>query len=63
MGTRKNIVYRRKPATQTALREEIEAACAAIAEDPFGNLARAVSLVQCTQKCADAHGGDFEQLL
>ena len=51
--------YRRKPAT--ALWEEIEMAYAAIAEDTFANISRTV--VQCTQKCADAHAGHFEQLL
>lgn len=60
-GTLKNIVYRRKPATLAALREEIETACAAIAEDTFANVARTV--VQRTQKCVDAHGVHFEQLL
>ena len=41
-GTLKNVVYRRKPATLAALREEIETACAAIAEDTFANVARTV---------------------
>ena len=47
-GTVKNIVYRRKPATLAALREEIiETACAAIAEDTFANVA--LTVVQRTQ--------------
>ena len=61
MGTLKNVVYHRKPATLTELMEKIETACAAIAEGTFENDARTV--VQRTQKCADAHGGHFEQLL
>ena len=59
--TLQNVVYRRKPATLAALREEIKTACAAIAEDTFANVARTVA--QRTLKCADAHGGHFEQLL
>ena len=56
-----NVVHRSKPATLAALWQEIETACAAVAEDTFANVARTV--VQRTQKCADAHGGHFEQLL
>ena len=41
-GTLKNIIYHKKPATLAALREEIETASAAIAEDTFANVARAV---------------------
>ncbi|KAJ4442788.1 hypothetical protein ANN_04381 [Periplaneta americana] len=47
-GTLKNVVYRRKPATLAALREEIETEFAAIAKDTFANVARTV--VQRTQK-------------
>ena len=61
MGTLKNILYRRKPAILAALQEEIEMTCSAIAEDTFAKFARTV--VQRTQKCANAHGGHFEQLL
>ena len=57
-GILKNVVYFRKSTTLTALREEIETACAAIAEDTFANVAPTV--VQRTQKCDDAHGGHFE---
>ena len=60
-GTLKNVKYHRKLATLAALREEIEMACAVIAEDTFANVAQTV--LQHTQKCADAHGGHFEQLL
>ena len=60
-GTLKNVVYRRRPATLAALQEEIETACATIAEDTFASVARTV--VQRIQKCADALGGHFEQLL
>ena len=59
-GTLKNVVNRRKPVTLAALWEEIDVACAAIAEHTFANVARTV--VQCTQKCADAHRGHFEQV-
>ncbi|KAJ4426041.1 Dynein heavy chain 12, axonemal [Periplaneta americana] len=41
--------------------EEIETACAAFAEDTFANVA--LTVVQHTQKCVDAPGGHFEQLL
>ena len=60
-GTLKNVLYRRKPATQAAHLEEIETVCDVIAEDTFANVARTV--VQPSQRCADAHGGHFEQLL
>lgn len=60
-GHLKNVVYRRRPATLAALREEIEAACAAIAEDTFANVTRTV--VERTQKCIDADGEHFEHLL
>ncbi|PSN45416.1 hypothetical protein C0J52_20841 [Blattella germanica] len=60
MGRLKNVVYRR-PTTLAVLREEIEAACAAIAEDTFANVTRTV--VECTQKCIDADGEHFEHML
>ncbi|PSN42861.1 hypothetical protein C0J52_16195 [Blattella germanica] len=41
-GHLKNVVYHRRPATLATLREEIEAACAAIAEDTFANALRSV---------------------
>ena len=61
MGTLVNVVYCRKPAKLAALWDETETACAAIAEDTFANVARTV--VQLIQKCTNAHGGHFEQLL
>ncbi|KDR10798.1 hypothetical protein L798_14924 [Zootermopsis nevadensis] len=60
-GTIKDVVYRRKPATAAALREEIEMSCAAIPADTLANVARAV--VRRNQKCLDTNGDHFEHLL
>ncbi|PSN38070.1 hypothetical protein C0J52_27013 [Blattella germanica] len=53
-GTVCNVHKGRSAATLAALREEIEAACATIAED---------TIVERTQKCIDADGEHFEHLL
>ena len=55
------VVYRRKLATLSVLREEIEMACAAIHVDSLVNVAQAV--VRRNQKCLDANGNHFEHLL
>jgi hypothetical protein len=60
-GTLKNVVYRRKPATLAALREEIEMSCTAITVDTLVNVDRAV--VRRNQNCLDANGNHFEHLL
>jgi hypothetical protein len=52
------MVYRRKPATLAALREEIEMSCADITVDTLVNVAR--SVVRRTQMCLDANGEHFE---
>jgi hypothetical protein len=57
-GTLKDIVYRRKPATLAALREEIEMSCPAITVDTLVTVAR--SVVRQTQMCLDANGEHFE---
>jgi len=41
-GTLKDVVYRRKPATLAALREEIKMSCRAIPVDTVVNVVRAV---------------------
>ena len=60
-ATVKQVVYRRKLATLEVLREEIETACAAIHVDSLVDVAQAV--VRHNQKCLDANGNHFEQLL
>jgi hypothetical protein len=60
MGTLKDEVYRQKPATLNALREAMEASCAAITPDTLTAVVR--SAVRRHRRCSAADGGLFEHI-
>jgi hypothetical protein len=59
-GTLKDEVYRQKPATLNALRETIEASCAAVTPDTLAAVVR--STVQRHRRCLAADGGHLEHI-
>ena len=59
-GILKDEVYRQKPATLNALRETIEASCAAITPDTLTAVVR--SAVRRHRRCLAADGGHFEHI-
>ncbi|KAI4499395.1 hypothetical protein M0802_005655 [Mischocyttarus mexicanus] len=58
----KDTVYRRKPTTLAAFREEIENACASNLSEHFGQRFPSSSLYS-THKCLEANGNHFAYLL